>query len=181
MEILLLSPHPSLIETFKMTDDRVVQTTAKVDTNFVKNFDWIVCYGYRHILTRDVLDLVPAMNLHMSYLPWNRGADPNYWSWVDGTKKGYTIHLVDEGLDTGDILIRTEIPLEAKNETLATSYNTITKHMEDMFRRMWPALRMNRIQGLPQSYGNEKGSYHRSSEKPILLKGWDTPVKELIK
>jgi len=178
MRVLLLSPHQSLIKAFEGVDDEVVQTIDKVDANFVRGFDWIVSYGYRHILKKDVLDLVPAINLHMSYLPWNRGVDPNYWSWVDNTPKGYTIHLIDEGLDTGDILIRTEIPLDIETETLATSYKILTKYMEDIFIQTWPVLRMNRIQGLPQE---GKGSYHRSSEKPILLKGWDTPVKELIK
>lgn len=44
------------------------------------------------------------MNLHISYLPWNKGADPNFWSCIDGTPAGVTLHHIDAGVDTGDII-----------------------------------------------------------------------------
>ena len=48
------------------------------------SFDFIVSYGYRHILSKNILDLLPnkIINLHISYLPYNRGADPNFWSFM---------------------------------------------------------------------------------------------------
>ena len=49
-----------------------------------------------------------AINLHISYLPWNRGADPNLWSAV-GMPKGVTIHYINDGFDTGDILFQKAI------------------------------------------------------------------------
>ena len=67
----------------------------------------IVSFNYRHIITQDVIDFMNEriLNLHMSYLPWNRGSSPNFWSHVEGTKKGVTIHLVSAGLDKGDICL----------------------------------------------------------------------------
>ena len=38
--------------------------------------------------------------MHISYLPFNRGAHPNYWSFKDNSPKGVTIHFIDNGIDT---------------------------------------------------------------------------------
>ncbi|MCL0081308.1 hypothetical protein M1N64_03665 [Peptococcaceae bacterium] len=43
-----------------------------------------------------------AINLHISFLPWNRGADPNFWSFIENAPVGVSIHYLDEGIDTGD-------------------------------------------------------------------------------
>ena len=51
----------------------------------------------------------------MSYLPWNRGADPNFWSILEDTPKGVTIHIMDESIDTGDILYQKD-PLEFNSQ-----------------------------------------------------------------
>ena len=64
-----------------------------------------------------------AVNLHVSYLPWNRGADPNFWSIVEGTPKGITIHKMNYALDKGDIIIQQPIQEFPDTETLETSYN----------------------------------------------------------
>ena len=73
-----------------------------------QKFDWIVSYGYRHIISKNHIDNLknPIINLHISYLPFNRGAHPNYWSFKEKTPKGVTIHFMDEGIDTGPILVQ---------------------------------------------------------------------------
>ena len=56
----------------------MVQTSEKFTLEWVAEggFTFLVSYGYRHILRKNVLDLFPdrAVNLHIAYLPWNRGA-----------------------------------------------------------------------------------------------------------
>ena len=49
------------------------------------------------------------INLHISYLPYNRGAHPNFWSFVENTPSGVSIHQVDSGIDTGKIVIQKQI------------------------------------------------------------------------
>jgi methionyl-tRNA formyltransferase len=94
MRILLLSPYPErIIDTFCDEGDEVTIRTASVTKT---DADFIVSYGYRYMLRRPIIGTVPAINLHISYLPWNRGADSNLWSWIDGTPKGVTIHDIDE-------------------------------------------------------------------------------------
>ena len=65
-------------------------------------YDFVISFGYRHILKKTIIQssLAPIINLHISYLPYNRGAHPNFWSFFDNTPKGVSIHLMDEGINT---------------------------------------------------------------------------------
>ena len=75
--------------------------------------DLILIYGYRHLLNKQFRDKFKnkIINLHPSYLPFGRGCYPNFWSCVDDTPKGVSLHFINEGLDTGDILFRENIHL----------------------------------------------------------------------
>ena len=81
--------------------------------------DLIVVAAFGQILPKEVL-LLPkygCINVHASLLPAYRGAAPIQWAIIDGREKtGVTIMQMDEGLDTGDILLQKEIPI-AKDET----------------------------------------------------------------
>lgn len=134
----------------------------RVDRDFVRNFDFIVSYGYRHNLKQDVLDVFPdrAVNLHISYLPWNRGADPNFWSFVDNTPKGVTIHFMDKGIDTGDIIAQREVPMY-DDDTLATSYARLQMTIQDLFVEVWPFILNGSCRRMKQPEG---GSYHKKSD-----------------
>src|SRR5687768_9409595 len=71
-----------------------------------------VMFGY--LLRPELLALFPrgAINLHPAYLPYNRGAYPNVWSIVEGTPAGVTLHYIDPGVDTGDLIGRQEVAVE---------------------------------------------------------------------
>ncbi len=120
------------------------------------------------------------INLHISYLPWNRGADPNLWSFLDNAPKGVTTHYIDAGLDTGRILIQEEISFRY-NDTPRTSYERLAAAIEILFRKSWPRIREGKAQSFPQPQG---GSSHRLKDRAavehLLTKGWDTPVSQLI-
>ncbi len=69
---------------------------------------------------------ISIINLHISFLPWNRGAHPNFWSFYDDTPKGVTIHLIDEGIDTGAIIYQKEITFDRNEKTFeSNSFNNI--------------------------------------------------------
>jgi len=184
MKVLLLSPYPEkLAGTFAGAGDDVLATTGPIDVAYCRasGVDWIVSYGYRHMLRPPLLAQYRrrAVNLHVSYLPWNRGADPNFWAWFDGTPKGVTIHIIDEGLDTGDI-VEQELVTFSGSETLASSYDALRRKVEALFDRVWPALRGDEIAGRRQE---GPGTVHRSADKSELFErlsqGWDTPVLEV--
>lgn len=173
MNILYLGPHSSIVDYLRH-NHAVTVYEGKLDPLFIGSYDFLISYGYRYILKPDVLNLFPdrAINLHISYLPWNRGADPNYWSWVDDTPKGVTIHHIDSGIDTGDIIAQQQVYLP-KTHTLASSYRQLQHLMETMFTLVWPYIEMGTA---PRFKQVGEGSFHLSKEKPELPNGWDTPV-----
>lgn len=92
--------------------------------------DMIVVVAYGKILPLQILQLPPkgCINVHASILPNYRGAAPIQWAILKGEKKtGITTMLMDEGLDTGDLLLQeeTEISDEDNSETL-------TKRLADL-------------------------------------------------
>lgn len=76
--------------------------------------DLIVTAAYGRILTKSVLDVprLGCINVHASLLPKYRGAAPIQWAVINGDEKtGITTMFMDEGMDTGDILLTREIPI----------------------------------------------------------------------
>jgi len=152
----------------------------KIDSDLVKqhNFSFLVSFGYRYILTKDILDEFPdkAINLHISYLPWNKGSDPNLWSFVESTPRGITIHHLDEGLDTGDIIVQDKIFFDEK-ETLISTYQTLIHEIVHLFKANWLDIKNGDSSRQKQT---EKGSYHCSKDKAALYEllkdGWNIPV-----
>lgn len=146
------------------------------------NIDFIVSHGYRHVITPDIIELFNGkiINLHISYLPWNKGADPNFWSVYDGTPKGVTIHLVDCKLDTGAILVQRKILFKLEEETLATSYNKLQQAIFDLFKQSWPGIALGSITAKHQIGA---GSFHNSNDKRAIFKQhnitWDTRLCDI--
>ena len=84
-----------------------------------------------------------VINLHPAYLPYNRGSYPNVWSIVEGTPAGATLHYVDPGTDTGDIIARRQVLVEPV-DTGATLYRKLERACVDLFMETWPVIRSNR-------------------------------------
>ena len=83
--------------------------------------DFIVVAAFGQILPKNILDIAPCINLHASLLPQYRGASPVQQSLLNGDEKtGVTSMLMEEGLDTGDILEKIEfvIPKEMRLHAL---------------------------------------------------------------
>ncbi len=77
--------------------------------------DVIVVVAFGQILPKSVLELPPygCLNVHPSCLPKYRGAAPIQWALINGeTETGVTIMLLDEGEDTGDIILQTSLPID---------------------------------------------------------------------
>jgi methionyl-tRNA formyltransferase len=139
-----------------------------------------VSHGYRLILRRDVLDRFPVVNLHISYLPYNRGADPTLWSVLEDTPAGVAIHHMDEGVDTGDLIARRRIAFDDATDTLATAYAKLQAALAALFAEQWPAISGGTAARVPQPPG---GSTHKVADRAavehLLTDGWDTPLARL--
>ena len=183
--ILFLGPPDSpLLKWLREKEKVVINTSKKITPEFIKqnNITFLISYGYRHILKKDILDKFQdkAINLHISYLPWNRGADPNFWSFVEGTPKGITIHYLDEGVDTGDIIAQKMVTFESENETLATTYQKLHNEIQELFKQHWVEIKTGKCVRQKQT---GVGSFHKVKDKDalshLLTDGWDTPVTRL--
>jgi methionyl-tRNA formyltransferase len=120
-----------------------------------------VFFGY--IVKAPFLELFPrgCLNLHPALLPFNRGAYPNVWSIVERTPAGATLHYIDEGIDTGDIVAQREVPVEAvdSGETL---YGKLERACVELFVDTWPVFKAGKASRTAQA--RDSGSFHRTSD-----------------
>lgn len=187
MHVLLLGVPPFSLETIvSKTCQLVSKCSDPINVDYLreKGIDFAVSYRYPHIIRKPVIDFLAGrvINMHISLLPWNRGSDPNLWSFIEDTPKGVTIHYVDEGLDTGDIIAQKEIVFTDPKETLATSYATLNREIIALFESQWPSIAKGQVFRQKQV---GVGTGHRVKDKEkiaglLLEKGWETLVGELI-
>ncbi|MDK2586158.1 methionyl-tRNA formyltransferase [Romboutsia sedimentorum] len=86
-----------------------------IDTIKELNPDVIVVVAFGQILPKAILDIpkLGCINVHVSLLPKYRGAAPINWVIINGEDKtGVTTMYMDEGLDTGDMILKTEFRLD---------------------------------------------------------------------
>lgn len=112
----------------------VFQPESVSDDEFVKklsemNPDIIVVVAFGQILPREIIEMPKygCVNIHASLLPKYRGAAPIQWAVIDGEEKsGVTTMMMDEGLDTGDIIDVEEISLD-KKETGGSLFDKLSR------------------------------------------------------
>lgn len=104
------------IEVFQ--PEKLKNNKEAIDKLKTYTADFLVVVAYGKILPKEVLDLpVKApVNVHFSLLPKYRGAAPVNWAIINGeTETGVSTMLMDEGLDTGDILLVKKVCIDRKN------------------------------------------------------------------
>lgn len=123
----------------------------------------IVSYNYKYIIGEDIIDFMHGnmINLHISYLPWNRGASPNIWSFIDDTPKGVTIHQMSRECDAGKLLYQKECFFRPEEETFETVYCKLNSEIIELFKSHWEEIRDGNY-NLYEQKGN--GSYHTLSD-----------------
>ncbi len=97
--------------------DRAARDAAMADELAANGVDLVVCAGYMHLLTPDFLGRFPGriVNVHPSLLPSFPGARALADALEAGVAEtGVTVHLVDEGLDTGPILRQERVTVEPR-------------------------------------------------------------------
>ncbi len=101
------------------------------------------------------------INFHPGYLPYNRGKDPNFWAIASGTPFGVTIHYVNEGVDTGDIIVQKKIEINWE-DTGRSLYVKAKKAVLDLFREYYTQITSDNISSSPQVLKNKNIKYHHS-------------------
>lgn len=108
------------VKEFALEHDILVLQPSKIKTpEFVEQIrslspDLLITAAYGKILSKDLLDVPPmgCINVHGSLLPAYRGAAPINWAVINGEKTtGITTMFTDVGLDTGDMLLKSELAI----------------------------------------------------------------------
>lgn len=97
-----------VFQPVRIRDEENVAKLAKLD------IDFMVVVAFGQILPKSILDMPKygCINVHSSLLPTYRGAAPIQWTIINGeSKTGITTMFMDEGIDTGDILLQEETPI----------------------------------------------------------------------
>lgn len=187
MKICLLGdPEGLLKEGFQTRGCDFFHTTEKISAAELQklNPSWVISYNYRHLISKDSIDIMKSkiLNLHISYLPWNRGADPNPWCHLDNTPAGVSVHQIDVGIDTGPILSQKKIDL-AETMTLRESYDLLNAEVRNLFWSIWPGIEDSFKQRKPQT---EQGTFHSTKDRARFEEclgkaGWDISIAEFKK
>ena len=141
--VLFLTNNPNTWELYDWINARcpAVLYTGRLDIKQLSDINprLIVSYNYKYIIEKDLIDFMEGniINLHISYLPWNRGASPNIWSFIDDTPKGVTIHQISPECDMGKILYQKECFFSPENETFATVYQKLHHEITELFKAHW--------------------------------------------
>ena len=151
---------------------KVVCNNKKISISDIKNIDLVITFNYRHILKKNILKNLkrPAINLHISYLPYNRGCHPNFWSFVEATPKGVTIHEINQDIDTGPIIYQKKINFNIYKKKFDDFFKTnkfLLIEIEKLFIR-----NINKILNKDYTTKNKKkgGTFHYRNEIPTLIK-----------
>jgi methionyl-tRNA formyltransferase len=131
-----------------------------------KKFDLGILAWWPKIV-KDLLLELPEngfINFHPSFLPYNRGKHYNFWALVEQCPFGVSLHKVDKGIDTGDIVTQKLIDYnwEDNGETL---YRKALFEIVELFKLSYPNLRKGEYVAKPQDLS--KGSFRLSSEIDI--------------
>jgi methionyl-tRNA formyltransferase len=139
---------------------RQLSSAASVEFLQRLDLDYIVCVHFPYMLRRPVLDTARrgVLNLHPSYLPYNRGWHTPTWAILDGTPAGASLHYVDESLDTGDIVCQRPAVIDPA-DTAHTLYAKLKKLEVEVFREGWQQIREGSARVTPQT--DDQATAHR--------------------
>ena len=141
--------------------------------------DLFVVAAYGQILPKSILSLPKygAINVHASLLPKNRGSAPIAWAILNGDKKtGITTMLMDEGMDTGDILLESEIPIQ-KDETTETLQDRLASLGARVLAETLEQMKKGKIHPTPQDHS--KATYAPMLKKEDGRIDWIKGAEEI--
>ena len=141
--------------------------------------DIMVVIAFGQILPKEILEMTPygCVNVHASLLPAYRGAAPIQWAVISGDKvSGVTTMQMDEGLDTGDMLLKEEIVLDEK-ETGGSLHDKIADAGARLCIETLKALEQGTV--TPVKQGESTTEYARMLDKRMGNISWEKPAEEI--
>ena len=143
------------------------------------NADIMVVIAFGQILPKEILEMTPygCVNVHASLLPSYRGAAPIQWAVINGEKEsGVTTMQMNEGLDTGDMLLKVEIPLDEK-ETGGSLHDKLAEAGARLCVETLDALKAGTV--TPEKQGDSPTAYAKMLDKHMGKIDWKMSAKEI--
>lgn len=141
--------------------------------------DVLVVVAFGQIIPKEILDIAPygCVNVHGSLLPKYRGAAPIQWAVIDGEKEsGVTTMQMDEGVDTGDMLLKTVVPLE-KKETGGSLFDKLSAAGAKLLIETLDGLEAGSI--VPEKQGESPTPYAKMLTKEMGRIDWNKSAAEI--
>lgn len=135
--------------------------------------DLIVVVAYGKILPKEILESAPlgCINIHGSLLPKLRGAAPIQWSVINGDEyAGVTSMMMNEGLDTGDMLISRSVKIDF-NETSGELYERLSFVGAEVLEETLKKLEEGTLSAVPQN--DDESTYAPMLNKEISNINWN--------
>ena len=137
----------------------------------------VVAFG--QILPKTILELTPygCINVHASLLPKYRGAAPIQWAILEGeTVTGVTTMQMDEGLDTGDMILKTEVPI-TENETGESLHDKLAAAGAELCVKTLKALEDHTA--VLEKQGESPTAYAKMLDKKMGDIDWSCPAVQI--
>ena len=180
------TPSPSPVKFFAANHDiPVLQPDHVKSDDFittVRNLapEMVIVAAFGQILPKEIIEVPKwgALNVHPSLLPKYRGAAPINWAIIRGEKRtGVTIMLMDEGMDTGEILAQEETMI-GPGETFGELSNRLAITGASLLLRTVEMIIRGNIRKTPQD--SDLSSYAPRLKKDDCRILWDSDVHHVV-
>jgi methionyl-tRNA formyltransferase len=141
--------------------------------------DIIVVVAFGHIIPKNILEIpkIAAINIHASLLPKYRGPAPIQWAIINGEPEtGVTTIVMDEGLDTGDILLSSRIKIFS-DDTSGTLHDRLANLSSDVLIQTIERIEAGDI--TPVSQDHAQATYAPLLKKNDGRMNWEMPARAL--
>ena len=147
----------------KVIFDKDLNETETIDLLRERNLDYIILAWWPKIIKEPILSIpkIGILNFHPSLLPYNRGKNYNFWSIVEESPFGVSIHFVNKAIDGGDIIFQHKIE-KSWEDTGATLFEKAQYEMLKLFKSNYGKIRDGEYTPIKQLPGT--GSFHLSKE-----------------
>ncbi len=164
-----------LLKINHVDDPEVIEALKKYD------IDWLFIIGWSQIAGKEVIETphLGAIGAHPTLLPEGRGRAAIPWAIIKGLDEtGVTFFKMDEGVDTGEILLQKEIPIE-ENETATTLYEKVNQAHIALVGSCMQSMREGKLKGRPQD--DSKATYWPGRKPEDGRITGDMTVEEVVR
>jgi len=142
--------------------------------------DLVIVAAFGQILPKEIIDgpRQGCINIHPSLLPKYRGAAPINWALIRGEEKtGVTIMRMDEGVDSGDILLQEETPIRPE-ESFGELHDRLAKMGAELLLTALVMLEAGTLQPRPQDHRLATPAPRLSREDGLIR--WNADVRSIV-